>query len=474
MDIPDITQLGFKTPYDDLMPVADDSKGKVLIQIMRIYLALCDGILTPSEASDIIRRLSHHPWFRAHPINSRFLPISETIKQRLLESIRTLRKYNLTTADAIQSAINFVFMVVDAPMTEIDERVLSYFTRYPTASLSKAGRDLNYTTRTVQRAIKRLQERQFLRFSCLLDTTAFGINSFILFFRLKQGVSWDEVEYGLAEFPFTKGLLKTTMTNSGYATFLFPGGPERVRAFRKSIVHLKGHIFSTVHLHSQIGMARDTNFFLFKDGSWRFPIEIKSIAESDASELGIDAPHVLWCNGPRSRLTPLDYIIASQLRVNLRITKNDLIQHLHRMGFQMDDAVVSSALARVRKAGVILPSVVFSGVGLATNFCFEIICNESWRDQILSYTPLLPASITYLSNKGIILWLSAPAEHQVEYYQIFRSLADQDGVTSVTPLMAVGPSGSRSMDNIGQFISSARDDWAVEPHSLDLSRYIPF
>lgn len=469
-----MTQLGFETPYDNLMPVTDDSKGQVLIQIMRLYLALCDGILTISEVDGIMKRLSQHPWFRAHPIDVRLLPISETIKQRLLESIHTLHKYNLTTADAIQSAINFVFMDVDAPLTEIDARVLFYFSQHPTVSLSKAGRDLNYTTRTVQRAIKRLQERQFLRFSCLLDTTAFGINSFILFFKLQQGVSWDEVEYGLGEFPFTKGLLKTTMANSGYATFLFPGGQNRIHTFRKSIGHLKGHIFSTVQLHSQIGMARDTNLPLYKDGSWRFPLELRSIAEHDASELGIAAPHVLWCNGPGSRLTPLDYIVASQLRVNLRMTKKYLIEHLHRMGFQMDDAVVSSALARVRKAGVILPTIVFSGIGLSTNFCFEIVCNEYWRDRILSYTPLLPASITYLSDKGIVLWLSVPAEHHVEYYQIFQSLAAQEGVTSVTPLMAVGPSGSRSMDNIGQFISSSNDSWAVEPHSLDLSRYIPF
>ncbi len=466
--------LGFSTPYDALIPQPEDEAGQVYVQIMRVYLALCEGILKPTEAAQIVAQFKEHPAFRINPIDPCLLPISAHLKNKIITNIQTLKKYNLATADAIRSAISFTFIDMDAPLTEIDERVLAYLIRQPTASFPKVGRDLKLARRTVLRAVRRLQAHHLLRFHSIIDTTAFGINSFMLFFRLRPEVGWRDIELGLAEFPFTKGILKATMTNSGYVSFLFPGGSRRVQAFRKSINDLKQSIFEEATLHSQMGASHDININLYHNGLWEFPSELSQITARDATELNIPAPHTLRCRGPHPALTPFDYIVASQLRLNSRISKKELLRQLSLMGFQVDSAAVSASLSRIRQEDVILPTLSISGIGIPTNFCFEIICNEEWRERILSYMSLLPSSITYLSDKGIILWLSTPAEHQVQYYRIFQSLESQDGVSAVNPIMTTGSIGTRSMDDIVQYMDPAHDRWVLEPDYLDLTRYLPF
>ncbi len=466
-------ELGFTTPYDHLMPVIEDPAGQFYIKAMLVYLAMCDGIITPSEASEITARLKRHPEFTKVPIDPSCLPISSVIKNRLLENLETLQRYNLTTLDALRSAFSFAFVITDAPINEIDLKVLKYFAKNPTATFTQAASVLEMGPRGISHAIDRLRSRQLLRFSSLLDTSAFGINSFMLFFKLSPGVRWEQVESGLADFPFTKGLLRTTVGTAGYASFLFPGGRSRIKAFSRSIDRLRGTIFSEATLHGQVGMSRDTNLDLLNDGTWSFPSDLELLPDPDEAVPPISSPPVLWCIGPNQALTPFDFTIASLLRVNYRQNITELTEQLRTMGFRADTSMVAFSLRKIQQTGVTLPFLAFGGIGLSTNFCFEIICNKQWRDRILSFTSLLPTSITYISDAGLIVWVGTPSNHQAEYYKIFHSLELLDGVDIVNPILAVGPSGSRNMADIGRYWSSSLEHWSVDPALLDLSQYIP-
>ncbi|MFX1263338.1 MAG: hypothetical protein ACFFAZ_14755, partial [Promethearchaeota archaeon] len=77
----------------------------------------------------------------------------------------------------------------------------------------------------------------------------------------------------------------------------------------------------------------------------------------------------------------------------------------------------------------------------------------------------------YVSPLGIIVWTQVPSEHQVEYYQLFRSLESQKGVKSVNPIMTIDLKGSRSELDLTKFWRFGSKGWTTDRENLSLSDY---
>ena len=84
-----------------------------------------------------------------------------------------------------------------------------------------------------------------------------------------------------------------------------------------------------------------------------------------------------------------------------------------------------------------------------------------------------PWTMYYLSARGIIVWTSVPASHQVEYYQVFRALQQMSGVDRVQPIMTISQSGSRSIDDLVRHWEYEDGVWSVKPHEVDLRNVLP-
>ncbi len=473
MESDDSGRIVLRTPYDELIPQVSDPAAAFYLDVIRVYLALCEGLISLEEAQRLSAILREDPEYAKHPIDPSLLPVSSALKNRLIENLQTLKRYNLYSVDAIRSAYGFSFMLTDAPMTQQDFSLLRLLADDPLIHVTKAARQLGVTNHIVSQSMRRLRERNGLRFSALVDTTAFGINSFMLFFKTQPDVDWSAVETGLAEFPFTKSILKTTMSNTGYASFLFPGGEERVRQFRRGIARLVGEVFEFATLHSQTGMMRGLNLSLYDLRSWQLPEEFEGLLDLSVPPPSDGLPKVLWCRGPRyTTLQAIDFMIVSQLRVNSRMTTTQIRERLRLMGVDIGPRPLMASLRRVRSPRLMRPFIAFGGVGLSTNFCFEIVCNSQWQKRVLSFVPLLPASLVYVSDKGLVIWMDVPSEHQTWYYRVIRSLQEQDGVDLVQPIMMVSQYGSRSMDDLTRHWRATRDGWYVDPDMLDLSRYV--
>lgn len=90
----------------------------------------------------------------------------------------------------------------------------------------------------------------------------------------------------------------------------------------------------------------------------------------------------------------------------------------------------------------------------------------------MSLMSLVPTAIYFVSSRGIIFWIQVPSQHQVEYYQYFRSLERMPGVESVQPIMTLVQMGSRSMLDLARHWKAENDFWYVEPEDLDLVSYL--
>ncbi len=460
------------TPYDDVIPSSNEITTKFYLDIVRIYFGLCSGTVSLDDASIAAKELRTNPEYTKNPIDPTLLPINEEYKHRLLDNLTTLTKYNLVTTDAVKSALSFAFLDEATPISTTDLAVLRYFSKNPLETLVSSGEDLDLSPKTVARSLRRLNEKFGVRFGCHLDTSAFGIQSALLFFTLMSDIEWAQAENALALFPFTNGIMKTTMTDLGYATFLIPGGTHSMTTFRASVAPLKGVMFDHMQLHIQEGMGSHFNLSLYEQGEWAFPSDLKSAFEEEHFPQDVGPTRHLECSGFRRGFTPKDFLVASEYKKDVRAPPSNISQALRIRGWDIDTRRVSQSIQRFHAKRIALPFVVYDGLGLSANFCFEILCNDEWTKHIISALPALANVMYYASNRGILLWVQVPSQQQVDYYQMFRSLEKKKGVKSVQSIMTIAQKGTKTMHELVRYWDYRRNQWSVPSGDLDLGAYL--
>ena len=464
--------IDIDTPYDDLFPSVNDPSVQFYLDAMRIYLGICAGSISMDEALKAVDLLKANPEYVAYPTNPILVPINNMFKNKVLENLKTLRKFNLLTRDSVRSAYTFAFLIEEVPIAKTDFDVLSLLTFDPTISLVKAAEILQMAPRTIARALERIRDRHFVRFTALLDYTAFNIQSAMLFFTLQEDVEWAEVEQGLSEYAFTKSLLKTTMTDLGYVTFMIPNRERNLPAFHESIRLVSRTYFDYSSLHYQTGSGAKSNLALFEANRWDLARAIES--PFDDTKLDIAGlPLLLLCKGVQSDFSQTDLVVGSQLQLDIRAPPSKISMNLSALGWDIEPRRVSQVIHKLHDRALIHPYVGVTGLGLSSNFCFEIVCNESWRDRILATIVTFPWTMYYLSARGLIVWISVPSYHQVEYYQVFRALQQMSGVETVQPIMTISQSGSRSTIDLIRNWEYEDGIWSVRPEEVDLRRYLP-
>jgi DNA-binding Lrp family transcriptional regulator len=464
--------VDIQTPYDDLFPKVAEPSAQFYLDAMRIYLGICAGTITMEEALEAVETLKANPEFVAYPTNPTIVPINETFKNKLLENLKTLSKFNLLTRDSVRSAYTFAFLVEEVPMTKTDFDVLKVLAVNPTISIVKASEMLEMAPRTVARALDRLRDRHFVRYSAILDYTAFNIQSAMLFFTLREDIDWTEVEQGFSEYKFTKSLLKTTMTDLGYVSFMIPNRERNLTTFHESIRAVSKTYFDYSSLHYQTGSGARSNLSLYKKGNWSLARVVDSPFEETVQDID-KLPVLLMCKGVQPEFGETELAVGSQLQLNVRAPPSKISKSLSAEGWDIDARKVSQVIQKLNNRTLFLPYVVISGLGLSSNFCFEIVCNESWIDRILSTIVTFPWTMYYLSARGIIVWTSVPADHQVEYYQVFRALQQMSGVEVVQPIMTISQRGSRSTIDLTRNWEYRDGVWYVKPDEVDLRHFLP-
>ncbi len=471
---PSSTQVSFTTPYDDLIPTLDDSEAQFYLDAIRIYLGLCEGTVSMEVALKATAVLKKNPEYTAYPTNPTTISINSRYKTKILENLRTLNKFNLFTKSSIKSAYNFAFLVEDISVNNSDLSLLAILAKDPTISLVDASKHLNVTPRTVARSLKRLNELNQLRVTSFVDFTAFNLQSVMLFFTVQDGLDWDLIERGFTNFPFTKSILKTTMTDVGYVTFLYPNYEETKKTFHRSLKRVAKTLFEYSSIHYQEGSGAISNVELYNNNKWELPLHLEDMLDDDREPDVENYPPLLYCSGVRPELKYDDYIIVSQMQTRIREPPSKISEGLRLQGYDYDSKLVSLVSRKVQKRNIILPYLVFAFPGISSNFCFEVVCNKEVRSRIIEVIGRFPWTIYYLSTRGIIVWTMTPGEHQVEYYQLFRALEKKPGVQSVNPIMTISYRGSKSMFDLTRNLTYDDGRWSVTNEDVELDSYFEF
>jgi DNA-binding Lrp family transcriptional regulator len=471
---PSSYDISIETPYDSLIPRVDDPAVQFYLDAMRIYLGLCAGSITMETALKAVGRLKENSEYTVSPTNPTLIPISENYRVKMIENLNTLKKFNLFSLSAIRSAFNFVFLIEDAPVSETDFAVLSALSKDPVISLVDASNIINLAPRTIARSLERLRERNSLRISCLFDYAAFSLQSVMVFFTLQKGIEWESVEQGLTQFPFTKSVLRTAMTDVGYVTFLLPNYKENLTPFIQSIKAIAKSIFDYSSIHIQTQSGATSNLALFDNDSWALPKNLENLLKTDQAVNPEDYPPLLNSTEPKPGFTKDDFIIAAEMQLDARAPPSRISEGLRMRGIDIDPKKISAIIRKFQNHTLLLPYLMFALPKLSSNFCFEIICSDEWKSRILLAIKKFPWVMYYLSSRGIIVWTMTSGEHQVEYYQLIRALEQKPGVSSVQPIMTISQSGSKSMLDITRDLTFTDGRWSVGPESLDIRDYLEY
>jgi len=471
---PSTGQVSYTTPFDDLIPNLEDSEAQFYLDAIRIYLGLCEGTIPMDIALKAVDILKDNPEYTAYPTNPTTIPINPRFQKKMLDNLKTLNKFNLFTKSSIKSAYNFAFLIEESPISNADLSVLSALAKNPSISLVDASKLLHVTPRTIARSLERLREVNNLRVSTFVDFTAFNLQSVMLFFTVQEGLDWDDIERGFSKYPFTKSILKTTMTDVGYITFLFPNYEDNKQIFHRSIKNVSKTIFDYSSLHYQVASGATSNVDLFDNEQWELPLHIEDMLQKDREPDSANFPPLLECSGIKSELKIDDYIIASQIQPSFRETPSKISESLSAKGYDYDGKIISAVSRKLQNRNLLLPYLVFAIPKLTSNFCFEIVCNEKVRSRILETIGRFPWTIYYLSPRGIVVWTMTPGEHQVEYYQLFRALEQQPGVQSVNPIMTISYRGSQSMFDLTRNLTYQNGKWSVKSEDIEMGSYFEF
>ncbi|MEM4736151.1 MAG: hypothetical protein QXS20_10595, partial [Candidatus Thorarchaeota archaeon] len=454
----------------DLMPVVTQPQARAYVDAIRVYLGLCAGTISledAAKASALIRAVLHSGF----PLDISLLPVNERLKSRLLENVNTLRKYGLASPDSVAAAVQFAFIQDDSPMGPNELSVLRALARDPLISIRQLAYKLKMRGSKIARSIRNIEERNGVRFGCHLDASAFGLDSYILFFRMRERKQRELVQSALARFPFTKAVVTTATSDTGYASLLFPSDRRALAMLQSSTRKLTDGPLLSASLHKQLAAGSASNVEFYDGRTWSCPEGLKDILEGGENVAHIEGAPLLRCRGYEEHFDIMDLAVAAQLKSACRDGPEMIANRLKARGFQVDSAQVRRSIEWLKKRKLILPTIHLGGVGLNAHFCFEIKCDPEIRRRVITAMTLVPAATYYVSQQGVIVWIDVPSIKQVEYYRAFTDLRHLSGVESVNSMMTLTPAGSRSiLDLVSRWEEGI--GWTFDPAEFDLYQLV--
>ncbi|MHA2157955.1 MAG: hypothetical protein ACXABE_03600 [Candidatus Thorarchaeota archaeon] len=165
--------------------------------------------------------------------------------------------------------------------------------------------------------------------------------------------------------------------------------------------------------------------------------------------------------------------IAAQIQSESRAGPSKISSNLRIRGVDVDARRVAKVDRTLRESNLLMSYVMFGGLGLSSNFCFEIICTDKWKQRILPLVAQFPWVMYYVSNRGIIVWTMTPGSHQVDYYQMFRALEQNQGVELVHPIMTIAQGGSKTVTDLTRGLTLESGKWSIRHDDVDLTMCLP-
>jgi hypothetical protein len=461
------------TPYEDLL-VGGDSDAQYYLDLIKLKISISTNLLSLEQAHEIGEALHQDAAAAIAVFTPIYEPWTKEMVEHIVDNLRHLKKHRVVNAQQLQAALYDTLTHERPHIVPVgtEAAVLKYFGRFPMGSFTDAAAKLNLHRSTIHEAYKKLQTRYWIRTVGHNNVTAFGLRPIGLLFTLQDLDDWGQIQSGLHNFPFIRGVQEIPNSELIYASFLIPGSDKNISILKSSIKKISPKFFDYSSLHIYEGSGRFLNPSLLQEGKWILP---ECIVEKNLDPPRSYSPSSIAteCHEQLSELSYEDFVLEETLCMNMRMRPSEAQNHLKAQGIELDKRRISAAKKVFIEKRILNPFLWFGRAGFHYNVPVEVVCDADAIEKVIGIFSGFPLVYFYFkSDRGVIVWLETPQDHLGEYYKFLGLFADLGGVQSIRTWLQLMYIGGRPYRDIVGGLEYGNDGFLTSSDNVNLANYV--
>ncbi len=401
--------------YFDLFVECSDPEVQRLYDMLSLFFAKCDGLISNSEVEKLMGDPGDFP----------FDPYQTPVERRdsILIRLKFLKKYRVKNPQEIMRMMTWG-MFTSEKFSSSDRKYLVEFVENPDKSFSWFARRLNTSTSTIFEAYHRLNKRIQFYFSSALNFPLLKLKHFIVFFKPNETFKPSSLSRD-----FTLSINRDTLGDWMWASFLVPNQTRIFKEFADSLKKISYRMFDDHRLYEVKSMGKSCNLLMFDGEKWMPSDDVLGVgAFKFAERVGEILPRLNdyeYSTEP-IRFDTIDFLIACHRYRNARSKNSEIREVLRQYGYNLAWVTLAKRLTSLRRAGLFFPVFGFSGLGLSAASTYAVECEDDLIETLYHAFPQFPECSVSRTDKGVVFMVRAPGESVPAIsYLVQSTLRDQ-------------------------------------------------
>lgn len=385
--------------YFDLFVECSDREVQRLYDLLSLFFAKCDGLISNSEVEKLMGDPGDFP----------FDPYQTPVERRdsILIRLKFLKKYRVNNPQEIIRIMTWGLFTTEK-FNSSDRKYLVEFVENPDKSFSWFAKRLNTSTSTIFEAYHRLNKRIQFYFLSGLNFPLLKLKHIIVFFKPNETFKASSLSK-----EFTLSINRDTLGDWMWASFLVPNQTRILKEFADSLKKISYKVFDDHRLYEVKSMGKSCNLLMFDGEKWIPSDDVLGVgAFKFAERAGEVSPRLSEHEYGREPMEfdTVDFLIACLRSGNARSKNSEIRSVLSQYGYNLAWVTLSKRLTRLRRAGLFIPSFGFSGLGLGAASTYAVECEDDLLETLYHTFPQFPECTASRTDKGVVFMVRAPAE----------------------------------------------------------------
>ena len=340
---------------------------------------------------------------------------SQELAEGFRDRIRIIDEYQIASATRIHELLRYGFEIKSYRTLTTDQvTIMKELLRTPMSNISQLSRRLQKSRHYISKSLKELEEHFVLSRSYIQNRSKLKLTEYSFFFRTKSYEHSKSLEAWIRKSPllFLSTIVFDVTFRNGFIGFAIPSQQRAHRLFEtrtrqitkefceKSMIHQTGNKTWNIRLDHY-----DT-----VKGQWLIPSELEDLSKFVSSIQNHEKTLTYTTQmefGKPALFDRIDYLIT-MARFDAHDTLADLQKFLAQYDFHLSYNSISMRFNRLKKEGVIVPYLYFSGGGIEEFVGLSIECNQRVQRQLQLLAAYFPLVFTYLTEQGIVIYIKRP------------------------------------------------------------------